>query len=91
MKQPCRGRRPGGPSHLRRLVSPWLVALSITFAGPAAANRAAGPDGYRPGSFEDRVDLAVRDGFERPAEALLTLDQLRLGAAATPANTRLLL
>ena len=63
----------------------------FTLAVPAMAGPGAGHGGFEPGSLEDRVDLLVRDGFERPTEALLALEQLRLGSAASPASTRLLL
>lgn len=79
----CRGRR--------RAASTLLLALMFTLAVPAMAGPGAGHGGFEPGSLEDRVDLLVRDGFERPTEALLALEQLRLGSAASPASTRLLL
>ena len=75
----------------RRAASAILLALIFTLAVPALAGHVGGHGGFEPGSFEDRVDLQVRDGFERPTEALLALEQLRLGSAASPAGTRLLL
>lgn len=75
----------------RRAASTLLMALIVALAVPAVAGQGTGHGGFDPGSLEDRIDLLVRDGFERPTEALLALQQLRLGGATSPASTRLLL
>ena len=85
------GDHPGCRATKQRVASTLLLALMLTLSAPAVAGQAAGHGGFEPGSFEDRVDLLVRDGFERPTEALLALEQLRLGSAASPASTRVLL
>jgi len=79
----CRSRR--------QAAAPLLLALMFALAVPALGGPLVRHGGFEPGSVEDRVDLVVRDGFERPAEALLALEQLRLGSAASPAGARLLL
>jgi diguanylate cyclase (GGDEF)-like protein len=90
-KGECRSAKHGGCQGRRGAASAMLLALVFTLAVPAVAGNAAGHGGFEPGSFEDRVDLLVRDGFERPTESLLALEKLRLGSAASPAGTRLLL
>ena len=66
----------------------WLPAAPAAAApeGPVAVR-----GGYVPGSFDDRVDLWVRHGFEHPAPALQALDRMRLEAPASPATSRVLL
>ncbi len=41
--------------------------------------------------FDEQVDALVREGFERPAQALVTLKQLQLEHAAVPDEVRVLL
>jgi diguanylate cyclase (GGDEF)-like protein len=67
------------------------MALALALAGPATASHATNSGSYQAGSLEDRVDLLVRDGFERPIRALLALEQLKHEAPASAASDRLFL
>jgi len=78
------GCRPGA----RLLVA---TSLALMLAGPAGASHAANHEAYQPGSFDDRVDLLVREGFERPAKARLGLDELQRETPASATSTRVLL
>ena len=66
------------------------LLLVCTFSAPAVASTAV----YAPGTLEDRIDLLVRAGYDRPAEALAGLAQLRSNLPsgnASPASTRQLM
>jgi diguanylate cyclase (GGDEF)-like protein len=57
----------------------WLAVL----LGWSCVAAASGPaPGHVPGSLEDRVDLAVRDGYDHPDQAVQRIEQLRAGATA---------
>ncbi|HJV95317.1 MAG TPA: hypothetical protein VJ608_04740, partial [Albitalea sp.] len=74
------------------LRSTLLLALACSLAGAAAAQaQAPGAAGYVAQSIDDRVDLLVREGFDRPDEARRRLHQLRHDAPDTPATERLFL
>jgi diguanylate cyclase (GGDEF)-like protein len=72
-----------------------LLWLALSSSVPAAtATPASAPDDderYRAGSLQDRLDVLVHDGFERPAAALTRLDLMSADEPATPAARRLLL
>ena len=87
MTSPSRGRR--GAGRVAALLA--VAALALTLAWPAAGDPGPTRGGHAPGSFDDRVDLLARDGFERPAQALLALAQLERETPASGATTRVLL
>jgi diguanylate cyclase (GGDEF)-like protein len=78
-----------------------LLAAACAVAGAAAAQAAASAadaqpatlsgSGYVAQSIDDRVDLLVREGFDRPDEAKRWLLQLRHDVDDTPAMKRLFL
>jgi diguanylate cyclase (GGDEF)-like protein len=74
-----------------RAVQLGLMAFALALAGPAAASHATNSGSYQAGSLDDRVDLLVRDGFERPIRALLALEQLKRETPASAASDRLFL
>lgn len=69
---------------MRRVLIAWLAALACT--GALATTGA----GYAAGTLDDRIDLLVRTGYDRPAEALASLGQLKAvgGDTLAPAVAR---
>ena len=61
------------------------AALAVAWAG-GAASAATGP--YAPGTLDDRIDLLVRSGFDRPVEAVAALSELRASSLPSPTLTR---
>jgi diguanylate cyclase (GGDEF)-like protein len=52
----------------------WLVLAMLAAAGAVSASSLAT---HQPGSFDDRLDELVRDGYDHPAEAVQGIEQLR--------------
>lgn len=73
---------------MRALQRIALVALAL-LVGSASAAPVQAP--YRSTPFGEQVDELLRQGFERPAHALLTLHAMQLGQAVTPDEQRTLL
>lgn len=63
------------------------AAMSAANAGVAVVDAGT----YVGGGFADRVDLAVRDGYDRPDEALTRLDALAAGGEPSSSMQRVLL
>ena len=64
------------------------LALSMTMSlAPIACAHAAGgtAGGYSAGTLDDRIDLLVRAGYDRPAEAIASLAQMRRAVGDAPA------
>lgn len=72
-------------------MKPWLAGLALALAALVAAPAKAGGALYSAGSFDDRIDLVVREGFDRPDAALMRLDALAAEAGASPAGRRAML
>ena len=70
----------------------FLAAVCVAAAvhSGAIAATAAG-NAFVRNPFDEQVDTLVREGFERPAQALITLKQLQLEHAAVPDEVRVLL
>ncbi|MBC8055050.1 MAG: hypothetical protein H7Y61_00555, partial [Rhizobiales bacterium] len=64
-----------------------LMALALALhIGALAA-----PAPHRPSVFEEQVDTLVREGFERPGQALAALETMLAGFAASSDEQRTLL
>ncbi len=81
------------------LMGAMVVAVALAavcghaVAAPASAPAAAAMPGehYQSGSFEDRIDLLVRDGFDRPAAAIARIEALAAEQHESPSNRRVAL
>jgi diguanylate cyclase (GGDEF)-like protein len=66
----------------RRLAGIVVIALAMESATAATHHT------HVPNSLEDRIDLLVRDGHDRPGESIARLEQLRREAASPPELAR---
>ena len=67
----------------------FFNALLAALPGSAAAAPVHAP--HQPNAFAEQVDALVKEGFERPAQALLTLRMLPVARTGSIAEQRLLL